>query len=58
MPQGQFIALLSGFNTSLKNGEGERILSTLDKAWPLMTSDQKAEMQKLLTQYGYSYEEG
>ena len=58
MPQGQFISLLSGFNTSLKNGEGERILSTLDKAWPLMTSDQKAEMQKLLTQYGYSYEEG
>lgn len=58
LPQGQFIALLSGFNTSLKNGEGERILSTLDKAWPLMTSDQKAEMQKLLTQYGYSYEEG
>ena len=57
LPQGQFIALLSGFNTSLKNGEGERILSTLDKAWPLMTSDQKAEMQKLLTQYGYSYEE-
>ena len=58
LPQGQFIALLSGFNTSLKNGEGDRILSTLDKAWPLMTSDQKAEMQKLLTQYGYSYEEG
>lgn len=58
LPQGQFIALLSGFNTSLKDGEGERILSTLDKAWPLMTSDQKAEMQKLLTQYGYSYEEG
>ena len=58
LPQGQFIALLSGFNTSLKNGEGERILSTLNKAWPLMTSDQKAEMQKLLTQYGYSYEEG
>ena len=58
LPQGQFIALLSGFNTSLKNGEGERILSTLDKAWPLMTGDQKAEMQKLLTQYGYSYEEG
>lgn len=58
LPQGQFIALLSGFNTSLKNGEGERILSTLDKAWPLMTSDQKAEMQKLLTQYSYSYEEG
>ena len=58
LPQGQFIALLSGFNTSLKNGEGERIFSTLDKAWPLMTSDQKAEMQKLLTQYGYSYEEG
>ena len=58
LPQGQFIALLSGFNTSLKNGKGERILSTLDKAWPLMTSDQKAEMQKLLTQYGYSYEEG
>ena len=58
LPQGQFIALLSGFNTSLKNGEGERILSTLDKAWPLMTSDQNAEMQKLLTQYGYSYEEG
>lgn len=58
LPQGQFIALLSGFNTSLKNGEGERILSTLDKAWPLMTSDQKAEMQKLLTQYGYSYEVG
>lgn len=58
LPQGQFIALLSGFNTSLKNGEGERILSTLDKAWPLMTSDQKVEMQKLLTQYGYSYEEG
>ena len=58
LPQGQFIALLSGFNTSLKNGEGERILSTPDKAWPLMTSDQKAEMQKLLTQYGYSYEEG
>ena len=58
LPQGQFIALLSGFNTSLKNGESERILSTLDKAWPLMTSDQKAEMQKLLTQYGYSYEEG
>lgn len=58
LPQGQFIALLSGFNTSLKNGEGERILSTLDKAWPLMTSDQKTEMQKLLTQYGYSYEEG
>lgn len=58
LPQGQFIALLSGFNTSLKSGEGERILSTLDKAWPLMTSDQKAEMQKLLTQYGYSYEEG
>lgn len=58
LPQGQFIALLSGFNTSLKNGEGERILSTLDKAWPLMTSDQKAEMRKLLTQYGYSYEEG
>lgn len=58
LPQGQFIALLSGFNTSLKNGEGERILSTLDKAWPLMTNDQKAEMQKLLTQYGYSYEEG
>lgn len=58
LPQGQFIALLSGFNTSLKNGEGERILSTLDKAWPLMTSYQKAEMQKLLTQYGYSYEEG
>lgn len=58
LPQGQFIALLSGFNTSLKNGEGERILSTLDKAWPLMTDDQKAEMQKLLTQYGYSYEEG
>ena len=57
LPQGQFIALLSGFNTSLKNGEGERILSTLDKAWPLMTSDQKAEMQKLLTQYDYSYEE-
>ena len=53
LPQGQFIALLSGFNTSLKNGEGERILSTLDKAWPLMTSD-----QKVLTQYGYSYEEG
>ena len=58
LPQGQFIALLSGFNTSLKNGEGERILSTPDKAWPLMTSEQKAEMQKLLTQYGYSYEEG
>lgn len=58
LPQGQFIALLSGFNTSLKNGKGDRILSTLDKAWPLMTDDQKAEMQKLLTQYGYSYEEG
>ena len=53
-----FIALLSGFNTSLKNGEGERILSTLDKTWPMMTSEQKAEMQKLLKQYGYSYEEG
>lgn len=58
LPQGKFIALLSGFNTSLKNGKGDRILSTLDKAWPLMTDDQKAEMQKLLTQYGYSYEEG
>lgn len=57
LPQGQFIALLSGFNTSLKNGKGDRILSTLDKAWPLMTDDQKAEMQKLLDQYGYSYEE-
>ena len=58
MPQGKFIALLTGFNTSLKNGEGERILSTLDKTWPMMTSEQKAEMQKLLKQYGYSYEEG
>lgn len=58
MAQGPFIALLSGFNTSLKNGEGERILSTLDKTWPMMTSEQKAEMQKLLKQYGYSYEEG
>ena len=58
MAQGPFIALLSGFNTSLKNGEGERILSTLDKSWPMMTSEQKAEMQKLLKQYGYSYEEG
>ena len=58
LPQGMFIALLSGFNTSLKNGEGERILSTLDKSWPMMTSEQKAEMQKLLKQYGYSYEEG
>ena len=58
MPQGKFIALLSGFNTSLKNGEGERIFSTLDKSWPMMTSEQKAEMQKLLKQYGYSYEEG
>lgn len=57
LPQGKFIALLSGFNTSLKNGKGDRILSTLDKAWPLMTDDQKAEMQKLLDQYGYSYEE-
>ena len=43
---------------SLKNGEGERILSTLDKTWPMMTSEQKAEMQVLLKQYGYSYEEG
>ena len=58
MAPGPFIALLSGFNTSLKNGEGERILSTLDKSWPMMTSEQKAEMQKLLKQYGYSYEEG
>lgn len=58
MAPGPFIALLSGFNTSLKNGEGERILSTLDKTWPMMTSEQKAEMQKLLKQYGYSYEEG
>ena len=58
MPQGQFIALLSGFNTSLKNGDGGRILGTLDKTWPMMTSEQKAEMQKLLKQYGYSYEEG
>lgn len=57
MPQGQFISLLSGFNTSLKNGDGGRILGTLDKAWPMMTSEQKAEMQKLLKQYGYSYEE-
>lgn len=57
MPQGQFIALLSGFNTSLKNGDGGRILGTLDKTWPMMTSEQKAEMQKLLDQYGYSYEE-
>ena len=57
MPQGQFIALLSGFNTSLKNGDGGRILGTLDKTWPMMTSEQKAEMQKLLKQYGYSYEE-
>lgn len=57
LPQGKFIALLSGFNTSLKNGKGDSILSTLDKAWPLMTDDQKAEMQKLLDQYGYSYEE-
>ena len=58
MAQGPFIALLSGFNTSLKNGEGERILSTLDKTWPMMTSEQKAEIQVLLKQYGYSYEEG
>ena len=58
LPQGQFIALLSGFNTSLKNGEGERILSTLDKVWPMMTNTQKAGMQGLLAQYGYSYEEG
>lgn len=58
LPQGQFIALLSGFNTSLKNGDGGRILGTLDKTWPMMTSEQKAEMQKLLKQYGYSYEEG
>ena len=57
MPQGQFIALLSGFNTSLKNGDGGRILGTLDKTWPMMTSEQKSEMQKLLKQYGYSYEE-
>lgn len=57
MPQGKFIALLSGFNTSLKNGDGGRILGTLDKTWPMMTSEQKAEMQKLLKQYGYSYEE-
>ena len=57
MPQGQFIALLSGFNTSLKNGDGSGIIGTLDKAWPMMTSEQKAEMQKLLDQYGYSYEE-
>lgn len=57
MPQGKFIALLSGFNTSLKNGDGGRIFGTLDKTWPMMTSEQKAEMQKLLKQYGYSYEE-
>ena len=57
MPQGKFIALLSGFNTSLKNGDGGRILGILDKTWPMMTSEQKAEMQKLLKQYGYSYEE-
>lgn len=57
MPQGKFIALLSGFNTSLKNGDGDRIFGTLDKTWPMMTSEQKAEMQKLLKQYGYSYEE-
>ena len=58
MAPGPFIALLFGFNTSLKNGEGERILSTLDKTWPMMTSEQKAEIQVLLKQYGYSYEEG
>ena len=58
MPQGQFTALLSGFNTSLKKGEGEQILATLDKSWPLMTDQQKKDMQALLKQYGYSYEEG
>ena len=58
MPQGQFTALMNGFNTSLTNGEGERILATLDKSWPLMTDQQKESMQKLLNMYGYSYEEG
>ena len=58
MSQGQFTALLSGFNTSLKKGEGEQILATLDKSWPLMTDQQKKDMQALLKQYGYSYEEG
>lgn len=57
LPQGYFGNLLSGFNTSLKKGEGERILSTLDQTWWLMTDSQKEEMQKLLKQYGYSYEE-
>lgn len=57
MAPGPFIALLSGFNTSLKNGEGERILSTLDKTWPMLTDQQKKDMQALLKQYGYAYEE-
>lgn len=57
MPQGKFIALLTGFNTSLKNGEGERIYQTLDNTWPLLTDQQKKDMQAMLKQYGYAYEE-
>lgn len=57
MAPGPFIALLSGFNTSLKNGEGERIYQTLDNTWPLLTDQQKKDMQAMLKQYGYAYEE-
>lgn len=53
-----FNAGMSSMRTALRQGRTEGALSGLESMWPKLSAAQREQVQKLLAEYGLSYQEG
>ena len=58
MNESYFNAGMSSMRTALRQGRTEGALSGLESMWPKLSAAQKEQVQKLLAEYGLSYQEG
>ena len=49
---------MSSMRTALRQGRTEGALSGLENMWPKLSAAQREQVQKLLAEYGLSYQEG
>ena len=58
MNDSYFNAGMSSMRTALRQGRTEGALSGLESMWPKLSAAQREQVQKLLAEYGLSYQEG
>ena len=58
MNDSYFNAGMSSMRTALRQGRTEGALSGLESMWPKLSAAQREQVQKLLAEYGFSYQEG